>query len=55
MLLSRSDFIYTDTWVDMEIFRDIHYKEEKNRRIQKMMPFQINKNNLEWILPLHHA
>ncbi|WP_281367630.1 ornithine carbamoyltransferase [Paenibacillus germinis] len=42
----RTDFIYTDTWVDMEYFRNIDYHEEKNRRIQVMMPFQINKKNL---------
>ena len=49
--VKRSDFVYTDTWVDMENIQDIHYKEEKNRRIQKMMPFQINKNNLEGYSP----
>lgn len=42
----RTDFIYTDTWVDMEYFQNIDYHEEKNRRIQVMMPFQINKKNL---------
>lgn len=42
----RTDFIYTDTWVDMEHFQDTQYEKEKNRRIQMMMPFQINKKNL---------
>lgn len=42
----RTDFIYTDTWVDMEYFSDINYQEEKNRRIEFMLPFQINKMNL---------
>lgn len=45
--IHRTDFIYTDTWVDMEHFQDTRYQEEKNRRIQKMMPFQINKKNLD--------
>ncbi|NHW35465.1 ornithine carbamoyltransferase [Paenibacillus aceris] len=43
----RTDFIYTDTWVDMEYFQNVEYNEEKNRRIQVMMPFQINKKNLD--------
>jgi ornithine carbamoyltransferase len=32
--VKRTDFIYTDTWVDMEYFQDIDYHEEKKRRIQ---------------------
>ncbi|MDQ1914319.1 ornithine carbamoyltransferase [Paenibacillus sp. GD4] len=44
--VSRTDFLYTDTWVDMEYFYDMSYQEEKSRRIQLMMPFQINRMNL---------
>jgi ornithine carbamoyltransferase len=36
------EYIYTDTWVDMEFFNDPAYKEEKEKRIQEMMPYQIN-------------
>lgn len=36
------EYIYTDTWVDMEFFNDPAYKEEKDKRIQEMMPYQIN-------------
>ncbi|MNH89047.1 Ornithine carbamoyltransferase [compost metagenome] len=47
----QTDFIYTDTWVDMEYFEDQHYQEEKNRRIQIMMPFQISQKNLDGYSP----
>jgi ornithine carbamoyltransferase len=49
--VKRTDFIYTDTWIDMEYFQDTRYKEEKNKRIQKMLPFQINKENLHGYSP----
>ncbi|MGM0880756.1 MAG: ornithine carbamoyltransferase [Bacillota bacterium] len=49
--VKRTDFIYTDTWVDMEYFQDIRYQKEKSRRIQIMKPFQINKNNLDGFSP----
>jgi len=38
-----ADFVYTDTWVDMEFFLDPRFKEEKNKRIKLMMPYQINR------------
>ncbi|WP_246303279.1 ornithine carbamoyltransferase [Paenibacillus plantarum] len=44
--MKKADFIYTDTWVDMEFFSDAAYQEEKQRRIDIMMPFQINKHSL---------
>lgn len=43
---ARSDFVYTDTWIDMEFYHDDHYQEEKNRRLEKMLPFQLNRSNL---------
>ncbi|TBL72728.1 ornithine carbamoyltransferase [Paenibacillus thalictri] len=45
--VSRSDFVYTDTWVDMEFFHESHYQDEKNRRINIMSPFQLNRENLK--------
>lgn len=42
----RSQFVYTDTWVDMEFFHDDSYREEKERRIKEMLPFQLNSQNL---------
>lgn len=41
-----ADFIYTDTWIDMEFFLDPRYAEEKEKRIKIMMPYQINKELL---------
>jgi ornithine carbamoyltransferase len=38
-----ADFVYTDTWVDMEFFTDPRFAAEKERRIKTMMPYQINK------------
>lgn len=37
-----ADIVYTDTWVDMELFLDPKFKEEKEKRIKQMMPYQIN-------------
>ncbi|WP_246079011.1 ornithine carbamoyltransferase [Paenibacillus piri] len=44
---SKADFIYTDTWVDMEFFNDPQYEEEKNRRLRTMLPFQLNRRELQ--------
>ena len=41
------EYIYTDTWIDMEYFNEPTYKEEKERRIHLMMPYQINQNLLK--------
>lgn len=42
----KADFIYTDTWVDMEFFLDSKYALEKEKRVKLMMPYQINKELL---------
>ncbi|MGQ9530185.1 MAG: ornithine carbamoyltransferase [Candidatus Bathycorpusculaceae bacterium] len=42
-----ADFIYTDTWVDMEFFLDPKYAAEKEKRIKIMMPYQINMELLK--------
>jgi len=42
-----ADFVYTDTWVDMEFFIDPKYAEEKKKRIKLMMPYQINNELLK--------
>ena len=41
--VKKADVVYTDTWVDMEFFLDPKFKEEKEKRIKLMMPYQINK------------
>jgi len=57
---AEADFVYTDTWVDMEFFSDPAYEEEKRRRIEVMTPYQLNRQNLggadPWIMhdmPIH--
>ncbi|MGD0450085.1 MAG: ornithine carbamoyltransferase [Candidatus Bathyarchaeia archaeon] len=37
-----ADFVYTDTWIDMESFTDSKFAAEKEKRIKLMMPYQIN-------------
>ncbi len=41
-VINQADFVYTDTWIDMENFDDPSYREEKGRRIEVMSPFQLN-------------
>jgi ornithine carbamoyltransferase len=57
-----ADIVYTDTWVDMELFLDPKFKEEKEKRVGKMMPYQINaelmKGNKALIMhdmPIHRG
>jgi len=45
--VKNADVVYTDTWVDMEFFLDPKYKEEKERRIRLMTPYQINSELLK--------
>ena len=40
--VAEADYVYTDTWLDMEFFNDPAYAEEKERRVELMMPYQIN-------------
>ncbi len=42
-----ADFVYTDTWIDMEFFTDPKYAAEKEKRIKLMMPYQINAELLK--------
>ena len=42
-----TDFIYTDTWVDMEFFLDPKFAAEKEKRFKQMMPYQVNKELLK--------
>jgi ornithine carbamoyltransferase len=42
-----ADFVYTDTWIDMEYFIDPKYSAEKEKRLRLMMPYQINKGLLK--------
>jgi len=57
-----ADFVYTDTWIDMEFFTDPKFTVEKEKRIKLMMPYQINaellKNSDPYIMhdmPIHRG
>jgi ornithine carbamoyltransferase len=40
--VADADFVYTDTWIDMEFFADPKFAGEKEKRLKLMMPYQIN-------------
>ena len=40
--IADADFVYTDTWIDMEFFADPKFAKEKEKRLKLMMPYQIN-------------
>jgi ornithine carbamoyltransferase len=45
--VKEADAVYTDTWIDMEFLHDPEFKQIKNERIEKMLPFQINQELLQ--------
>ena len=45
--VKEADFVYTDTWIDMEFFSDPKFAAEKEKRIKLMMPYQINNELLK--------
>jgi ornithine carbamoyltransferase len=42
-----ADFVYTDTWIDMEFFTEKKFASEKEKRIKLLKPFQINSELLK--------
>ena len=60
--IAESDIVYTDTWVDMEFFTDPAFAKERKRRLEKMIPYQLNAELLKGhecrvmhCLPAHHG
>ncbi len=47
MAVADADFVYTDTWIDMEFFTDSKFAVEKEKRLKQMMPYQINAELLK--------
>jgi len=41
------DVLYTDTWVDMELFLNPNFVKERERRILTFMPYQVNRYLLD--------
>jgi ornithine carbamoyltransferase len=39
--LRGADYVYTDTWIDMENFHNPSYAQERERRLRIMQPFSI--------------
>lgn len=42
-----ADYVYTDTWLDMEYFNDPGYEKVKNERSARMLPYQINRTLMQ--------
>jgi ornithine carbamoyltransferase len=40
--VNNADYVYTDTWIDMEFFNDPSFAKEKEERLELMLPYQIN-------------
>ena len=60
--VTDADFIYTDTWIDMEFFTDSKFIKEKENRMKIMKEYQINteliKENNAFIMhdmPIHRG
>ena len=45
--VKTADFVYTDTWIDMQYFNDPAHADEKSTRLDLMMPYQINSDLLK--------
>jgi ornithine carbamoyltransferase len=56
----EADFVYTDTWIDMQYFNDPSHEAEKQARLKQMMPYQLNEDLLDGVdcrimhdMPIH--
>ncbi|MFN4895931.1 MAG: ornithine carbamoyltransferase [Pseudomonadota bacterium] len=45
--VNNSDYVYTDTWVDMEFFNDPSFAKQKEERLELMLPYQLNHDILK--------
>ncbi len=46
-VVKEVNFVYTDTWVDMEYFNNPEFESINKENIEKMLPYQINAKLLE--------
>jgi ornithine carbamoyltransferase len=46
-LIKEIDVLYIDTWVDMEFFNDPQFQHEKQKRLDIMLPYQVNEELLK--------
>jgi len=53
--MTGSDYVHTDTWIDMEFFKDgkviPEYQAEYDRRLATFKPFQLNANLINTYAP----
>jgi len=53
--LKNTDYVHTDSWVDMEFFRDgkviPEFKEEYQKRIDTFLPYQVNAKMIDTYCP----
>ncbi len=60
--VQSADFVYTDTWVDMQYFNNPDFAEEKQTTVEKMLPYQLNESLLDGVdckvmhdMPIHEG
>lgn len=60
--VQQANFVYTDTWINMEFFNNPDHKEQKERQLKKMSPYQVNRELLEGVdckimhdMPIHEG
>ena len=41
-VIDSADFVYTDTWIDMQYFNNPDFKDVKEALVKQMAPYQIN-------------
>ncbi|HJN53009.1 MAG: hypothetical protein QGI68_07425 [Pseudomonadales bacterium] len=58
--VQTADFVYTDTWIDMQYFNDPSLGKENNSKLDQLMPYQLNGELLQDIdcrimhdMPIH--
>jgi len=53
--MENSDYVHTDTWIDMEFFKDgkvlPEYQAEYDRRLETFKPYQLNANLVDTHAP----
>jgi len=59
-VIGSADFVYTDTWIDMQYFNNPDFNKEKDARIKEMAPYQINETLVKGVdckimhdMPIH--
>ena len=55
-----ADFVYTDTWINMEYFNNPDHRDLKQKQLDRMLPFQLNRDLLKGVdcrimhdMPIH--